>query len=195
MVLHDSSRSCHCGSARLRRRYAESRAQAPERIRRVAGRQSVEPATVSSLPEVMNRFRLFRDERDFRPPCRGGAGTPCWVQQARRRAKAAGRATWWCGLCLDGVAASPITACATACARAISTADHRVEVRLAGLIPAGATLELCRRGRRGVAFGGRRCRESVAFRARYGKPTIRAPTSRSRAVLRRATGGSRYATS
>ena len=93
--------------------------------RRAAGRTGGEPATgVVITWEVMNRFRLFRDDRDFRrhvdaPRAGAACSMPSRIWRKRPRA-AAGRATWWCACASTPSARWRTSACATACGRITS---------------------------------------------------------------------------
>ncbi len=104
----------------------------------------VEPAIgVTITWEVKNRFRLFRDERDFRRHLEAQRGRT--VLEAERALAAATEGRGWARdmvarLCLDGVGQI-----ADQCARDgvrenyLDPADHRIGVRLVGPLPAGAT--------------------------------------------------------
>src|SRR5712671_1529251 len=73
--------------------------------------------------EVKNRFRLFRDAKDFtRHVAVTGAGVswPPSRRSRRRPRAAAGRATWWPGCASTAPAASSRLASATGCANLIS---------------------------------------------------------------------------
>jgi hypothetical protein len=159
---------------------ASSRAQAPEP--NPAERQaapSVEPATgVVIAWEVANRFRMFRDERDFRRHAEAARGRTVLAAEQVMAEASEGRG--WARdmvarLCLDGIGRV-----ADQCVRDgvrenyLDPADHRVEVRLAGLVPAGArcTWRFAAEGDAAPHSATADCGEPVAFRARYGKPTV-----------------------
>ena len=110
----------------------------------VESQTTVEPATgVAITWTVANRFRLFRDERDFRRHAEAAQGRT--VLEAEQALAAATDGRGWARdmvgrLCLDSIGQI-----ADQCMRDgvresyLNPADHRVEVQLAGLLPAGAT--------------------------------------------------------
>src|SRR5216683_3476348 len=105
---------------------------------------TVEPATgVAIIWTVANRFRLFRDERDFHRHVEAAQGRT--VLEAEQALAAATDGRGWARemmgrLCLDGIGRI-----ADQCMRDglrehyLNPTDHRVEMQLTGLLPAGAT--------------------------------------------------------
>ena len=147
---------------------ARLRAFAPRARRRISAAQDAAPsAPLQILPptisqdlrivwEVKNRFRLFRREADFLPPC-GGAEPQDRARAPNSRWRprptaAAGRARMLSNLCVDLMGAL-MTTCERDGAREsyLAPTDHRVEMRLDR---SGAADDLrvgVRRGRRAAA--------------------------------------------
>jgi hypothetical protein len=145
---------------------------------------AVEPATgVAVTWEVMNRFRLFRDERDFRRHVEAESGRS--VLEAEQDLAEATEGRGWARdmvvrLCLDAIGQV-----ADQCMRDgvrenyLAPADHRVEVRLVGQGPAGVpsgapctwTFSDGDAKLRSVVAD---CSKAVAFRPRYGATTMAA---------------------
>jgi hypothetical protein len=154
------------------------RAQAPDQA--PDGPQPVpivEPATgVIITWEVANRFRLFRDERDFRRHVEAESGRS--VLEAEQDLAEASEGRGWARdmvvrLCLDAVGQV-----ADQCTRDgvrenyLAPADHRIEVRASGEIATGAACTWS------FADGDAKprvinadCSAPVSFRARYGRTT------------------------
>ena len=139
---------------------------------------TVEPATgVAITWTVTNRFRLFREERDFRRHAEAAQGRT--VLEAEQALAAATDGRGWARdivgrLCLDSIGRI-----ADQCVRDgtrenyLNPIDHRVEVQLAGLLPAGATCtwSFGREGDAAPTTASAECSAPVAMRVRYGKPT------------------------
>ncbi|MBV9970446.1 MAG: hypothetical protein JO228_10705 [Xanthobacteraceae bacterium] len=136
---------------------------------------SVEPATgVLITWEVANRFRLFRDERDFRRHVEAESGRS--VLEAEEDLAEASEGRGWASdmvvrLCLDAVGQV-----AEQCTRDgtrenyLAPTDHRIEVRASGEIATGAACTWS------FADGDAKprvieadCATPVSFRARYGR--------------------------
>ena len=130
---------CRCGPI--------TRAQAPEPAPAPAvellAEPVVEPATgVVITWEVMNRFRLFRDDRDFRRHVDAESGRS--VLEAEQDLAEATEGRGWARdmvvrLCLDAIGQVQ-DQCVRDGVREnyLTPTDHRVEVRLAGTVPSGA---------------------------------------------------------
>jgi lysophospholipase L1-like esterase len=147
---------------------------------------AVEPATgVAITWGVANRFRLFRDERDFRRLAE--AAQRRTVLETEHALAAATEGRGWARdmverLCLDGVG-RVTDQCVRDGVREnyLSPADHRVEMQLAGIVPAGATCSWSftrePSGREGLGREGDSapasldCATPVTTRLRYGMPT------------------------
>ncbi len=139
---------------------------------------TVEPATSVAITwSVVNRFRLFRDERDFRRHAEAAQGRT--VLEAEQALAAATDGGGWARditgrLCLDRIGQI-----ADQCVRDevgenyLNPADHNIEVRLAGILPPGATCTWSF-GPEGDAAPGTAsadCSAPVRTRVLYGKPT------------------------
>jgi lysophospholipase L1-like esterase len=138
---------------------------------------AVEPATgVAITWSVVNRFRLFRDERDFRHHVEAMQGHT--VLEAEQALAIATDGRGWARdtvgrLCLDGIGQI-----ADQCVRDgvresyLNPVDHSIEVQLAGAVPAGAvctwTFESEGGGPGRTATA--ECGAPVKMRVRYGKP-------------------------
>src|SRR5271165_5779908 len=104
---------------------------------------SIEPATgVVITWEVANRFRLFRDERDFRRHVEAESGRS--VFEAEEDLAEASEGRGWARdmvvrLCLDAVG-QVVDQCTRDGVREnyLAPADHRIEVRASGEIATGA---------------------------------------------------------
>jgi hypothetical protein len=172
------------------------RAQAPEEPPPPAAEPPPpEPATgVVVTWEAMNRFRLFRDEHDFRRHVEAQSGRSIFEAEEDLAEATTGRG--WARdmvvrLCLDAIGRI-----ADQCMRDgvaenyLAPADHRVEVKLAGKVPPEATCTWTfTSGNAQPHTQGAGCSEAVTVRARYGRPTtvlvdIAAPGE----PVRRATG-------
>jgi len=127
--------------------------------------------------QVVNRFRLFRDEADFRRHVEAARGrTTLAAEHLLEEAAADGG--WARGmvarLCLDAIGRL-VEDCVRDGVREnyLDPADHRVEVRLDGLVPAGATCSWrFESADDAMPLTARAdCSEPVTLRARYGKRT------------------------
>jgi hypothetical protein len=136
---------------------------------------NVEPATgVVITWEVANRFRLFRDERDFRRHVEAESGRS--VLEAEEDLAEASEGRGWARdmvvrLCLDAVG-QVVDQCTRDGVREnyLAPADHRIEVRASGEIATGAACTWS------FADGDAKprvinsdCDAPVSFRARYGR--------------------------
>ena len=160
-----------------------------------APQEAIEPATGVVIDwEVVNRFRLFRDQRDFRRHVEAQRGRS--VLDAERALAEETDGHGWtrdmvARLCLGGLGLV-----AEECVRDgvresyLNPADHPVEVRLAGLVPAGAacTWRFSAAGDPAPLTASADCGEPVTFRARYGTPTtVSVDVAEPGAAVRRAT--------
>jgi len=139
---------------------------------------TVEPATgVAITWTVVNRFRLFRNERDFRRHAQAAQGRT--VLEAEQALAAATDGDGWARdvvgrLCLDHIGQI-----ADQCVRDgvpenyLNPTDHRVEVQLVGLLPASAicTWSFSLEGDAAPATVSAECGAPVKMRLFYGKPT------------------------
>jgi hypothetical protein len=139
---------------------------------------AVEPATgVAITWTVTNRFRLFRSERDFRSHVEATQGRS--VLEAEQALAAATDGGGWARdvvgrLCLDNTG-QIVDQCVRDGVREnyLNPSDHRVEVQLTGLLPAGATCTWSFTQERDAipVTASANCDAPVATRVRYGKPT------------------------
>src|SRR5712671_4780381 len=104
---------------------------------------AVEPATgVAITWSVVNRFRLFRDERDFRRHAEAAQGRT--VLEAEQELAAATDGRGWARDIMGRLCLDRIGQIADQCVRDdvaenyLNPAEHNVEVRLAGILPPGA---------------------------------------------------------
>jgi len=126
--------------------------------------------------EVRNRFRLFREERDFLLHSDSARGGSILASEQALELQSDGRG--WARntvnrLCIDlaGRVSEP-------CSRDgvkesyLTPVDHPVTVRLTGAIPVGATCAWSLDDGDGPRQSTFDCAEPVNFRARYGRPTV-----------------------
>jgi lysophospholipase L1-like esterase len=126
--------------------------------------------------EVRNRFRLFREERDFLLHSDSARGRSILASEQALELQSDGRG--WARntvnrLCIDlaGRVSEP-------CSRDgvkesyLTPVDHPVIVRLTGQIPVGATCAWSLDDGEGPRQSTFDCTEPVNFRARYGRPTV-----------------------
>jgi lysophospholipase L1-like esterase len=126
--------------------------------------------------EVRNRFRLFREERDFLLHADSARGRSILASEQALEMQSDGRG--WARntvnrLCIDlaGRVSEP-------CSRDgvkesyLTPVDHPVTVRLTGAIPVGATCAWSLDDGEGPRRSTFDCAEPVNFRARYGRPTV-----------------------
>jgi hypothetical protein len=139
---------------------------------------TVEPATgVGITWSVVNRFRLFRGERDFRRHAEAAQGRT--VLEAEQALAAANDGAGWARdmvgwLCLDRIGQI-----ADQCVRDdvaenyLNPADHAIAVQLAGILPAGATCtwSFGPEGDAVATTASVECGAPVRTRVPYGKPT------------------------
>ncbi len=138
---------------------------------------AVEPATgVIITWEVTNRFRLFRDERDFRRHVEAESGRS--VLEAEQDLAEASEGRGWARdmvvrLCLDAVGqiADPCTRDGVR-ENYLAPADHRIEVRASGEIATGAACTWSfADGDATPRVINADCSAPVPVRARYGRTT------------------------
>jgi len=141
-----------------------------------AAAQSAPDAPMQISWEVRNRFRLFREERDFLLHTDSARGRSILASEQALELQSDGRG--WARntvnrLCIDlaGRVSEP-------CSRDgvkesyLAPVDHPVIVRLTGQIPVGATCAWSLDDGEGPRQSTFDCAEPVNFRARYGRPTV-----------------------
>ena len=142
------------------------------------------PQTTTAAPdkafsiswEVRNRFRLFKEERDFRLQADALSGQTIFAAEQALAAQSDGRG--WARnalgrLCIDasGRVTEPCTRDG-AKESYLTPADHPVTVRLAGAVPVGATCAWSfDDGEASPRQQTLDCSEIINFRARYGRTT------------------------
>src|SRR3982074_3879296 len=127
--------------------------------------------------EVRNRFRLFREERDFLLHAEGARGRSILASEQALELQSDGRG--WARnavnlLCIDlaGRVSEPCTR-DNVKESYLTPSDHPVTLRLTGAIPVGATcawsLDDGEGSPRQTTLD---CAEPLSFRARYGRPPM-----------------------
>ncbi len=125
---------------------------------------------------VRNRFRLFREERDFLLHSDSAGGRSILASEQALELQSDGRG--WARntvnrLCIDlaGRVSEPCTRDGVK-ESYLTPVDHPVSVRLTGPIPVGATCAWSFDDGDGPRQSTFDCAEPVNFRARYGRPTV-----------------------
>lgn len=126
--------------------------------------------------EVRNRFRLFREERDFLLHTDSGRGRSVLAAEQALEMQSDGRG--WARntvnrLCIDlaGRVSEPCTR-DNVKESYLTPVDHPVVVRLTGPVPVGATCAWSLDDGDGPQTSTFDCAEPVNFRARYGRTTV-----------------------
>jgi lysophospholipase L1-like esterase len=126
--------------------------------------------------EVRNRFRLFREERDFLLHSESGRGGSVLAAEQALEMQSDGRG--WARntvnrLCIDlaGRVSEPCTR-DNVKESYLTPVDHPVVVRLTGPVPVGATCAWSLDDGDGPQASTFDCAEPVNFRARYGRTTV-----------------------
>nr|WP_245258372.1 hypothetical protein [Rhodopseudomonas palustris] len=137
------------------------------------------PVTDGSMQivwEVRNRFRLFREERDFREQAEALRGLTVLASEQALGLQSEGRG--WARnvvnrLCIDltGRVNEPCTRDGVK-ESYLTPTEHPVTVRLTGAIPVGAICAWLFDDGDGPRASTLDCAEPINFRARYGKPTV-----------------------
>ena len=126
--------------------------------------------------EVRNRFRLFREERDFLLHAESNRGRSVLASEQALEVQGEGRG--WARnmvnrLCIDltGRVSEP-------CTRDnfkesyLTPVDHPVVIRLTGSVPVGATCAWSLDDGEGPQVSTFDCAEPINYRARYGRTTV-----------------------
>src|SRR5215212_3742174 len=137
---------------------------------------TLQDAPLQILWEVRNRFRLFREERDFLLHSESARGRSVLASEQALEVQSDGRG--WARntvnrLCIDlfGCVSEP-------CNRDnfkesyLTPVDHPVTVRLAGAVPVGATCAWAFDDGDGPQQSTFDCAEPVSLRVRYGRVTV-----------------------
>ena len=141
-----------------------------------AAAQTAPDAPMQISWEVRNRFRLFREERDFLLHTDSARGRSILASEQALELQSDGRG--WARntvnrLCIDlaGRVSEPCTRDSVK-ESYLTPVDHPVTVQLTGQIPVGATCAWSFDDGEGPRQSTFDCAEPVNFRARYGRPTV-----------------------
>jgi lysophospholipase L1-like esterase len=141
-----------------------------------AAAQTAVDAPLQISWEVRNRFRLFREERDFQLHTDSARGRSVLASEQALELQSDGRG--WARntvnrLCIDllGRVSEPCTR-DNVKESYLTPVDHPITVRLTGPIPVGATCAWSFDDGDGPQTSTFDCAEPVNLRARYGRPTI-----------------------
>jgi lysophospholipase L1-like esterase len=137
--------------------------------------QSVTDGSMQISWEVRNRFRLFREERDFLLHAESMRSGSVLASEQDLEVRSDGRG--WARnmvnrLCIDlqGRVSEPCNRDNTR-ESYLTPSEHPVTLRLTGRIPVGATCAWTLDGGGGITTSTVDCTEPINFRARYGTPT------------------------
>jgi lysophospholipase L1-like esterase len=149
-------------------------AQAPAAIAQTAPADADAPLQISW--EVRNRFRLFREERDFALHAEALRGASVLASEQSLGVQGDGRG--WARnivnrLCID-LAGRVTEPCSRDGVKEsyLTPTEHPVTVRLTGTVPVGAICAWSFDDGDGPRASTLDCAEPVNFRARYGRPTV-----------------------
>ena len=126
--------------------------------------------------EVRNRFRLFREERDFLLHTDGGAGRSVLATEQALALQSDGRG--WARNAVNRLCIDLLGRVSEPCSRDgvkesyLTPTEHPVTLRLTGQVPVGATCAWTLDDGDGPRQSTFDCAEPVNFRARYGRPTV-----------------------
>jgi hypothetical protein len=141
-----------------------------------AATQGAPDAPMQISWEVRNRFRLFREERDFLLHTENARGRSILASEQALELQSDGRG--WARntvnrLCIDlaGRVSEPCTRDKVK-ESYLTPVDHPVTVRVTGEIPVGATCAWSFDDGEGPQQSTFDCAEPVNLRARYGRPTV-----------------------
>src|SRR6202790_2982323 len=141
-----------------------------------AAAQGASDAAMQISWEVRNRFRLFREERDFLLHTDSGRGRSVLASEQALELQSDGRG--WARntvnrLCIDllGRVSEPCTR-DNVKESYLTPVDHPITVRLTGQVPVGATCASSFDDGEGPQASTFDCAEPVNLRARYGRTTV-----------------------
>ena len=141
-----------------------------------AGAQTAADGPLQISWEVRNRFRLFREERDFLLHVEAARGRSVLAAEQALSLQSDGRG--WARntvgrLCIDvtGRVSEPCTR-DNVKESYLTPSDHAVTVRITGPVPVGATCAWTLDDGDGPQSSTFDCAEPVNFRARYGRTTV-----------------------
>ena len=145
----------------------------------VQGAQATQGAPDGAMQiswEVRNRFRLFREERDFLLHADGGRGRSVLAAEQALALQSDGRG--WARNTVNRLCIDLLGRVSEPCNRDgvkesyLTPTEHPVTMRLTGPIPVGATCAWTLDDGDGPRQSAFDCAEPVNFRARYGRPTV-----------------------
>jgi hypothetical protein len=154
---------------------------------------AVEPATgVLIAWSVANRFRLFREERDFHRLAEAAQGRT--ILETEHALAEATQGRGWARDMVERLCLDAIGRVTEQCVRDgvresyLNPADHRVELQLAGTVPAGATCSwTLGEEANGPAAHNVDCTSPITARLRHGRSTqVRVDIAERAGVVRRA---------
>nr|WP_249779939.1 hypothetical protein [Bradyrhizobium sediminis] len=126
--------------------------------------------------EVRNRFRLFREERDFLLHTDGAHGRSILASEQALELQSDGRG--WARNTVNRLCIDLLGRVSEPCTRDnikesyLTPTEHPVTLRLTGQVPVGATCAWTLDDGDGPRLSTFDCAEPVNFRARYGRPTV-----------------------
>jgi lysophospholipase L1-like esterase len=126
--------------------------------------------------EVRNRFRLFREERDFALHADSGRGRSILASEQALEVQSDGRG--WARNMVNRLCIDLLGRVSEPCARDnvresyLTPTEHPVTVRLTGQVPVGAICAWALDDGEGPRQSTFDCAEPVNFRARYGRTTV-----------------------
>jgi hypothetical protein len=141
----------------------------------MASAQTAAPAGLRIDWEVRNRFRLFREERDFQIHAESLRARSILESEQALALQSDGRG--WARNTVGRLCIDPAGRVTEPCTREgvkesyLTPADHPVTVRLAGPVPVGAVCAWSFDDGDGPRASTLDCAEPLNFRVRYGRPT------------------------
>jgi lysophospholipase L1-like esterase len=141
-----------------------------------AGAQGAPDNPMQISWEVRNRFRLFREERDFLLHAENAHRRSILAAEQALELQSDGRG--WARNMVSRLCIDPAGRVSEPCIRDkvkesyLAPADHPVTVRLSGEVPVGATCAWSFDDGEGPQQSTFDCAEPINLRARYGRPTV-----------------------
>src|ERR1700751_58236 len=143
---------------------------------RAATAQGALDAPLQISWEVKNRFRLFREERDFQLHVEAARGSSVLASEQALELQSDGRG--WARNMVNRLCIDPSGRVSEPCTRDnvkesyLQPTEHAVVVRLTGAVPVGATCAWTFDDGDGPQQSTFDCAEPVNLRVRYGKTTV-----------------------
>ncbi|MDP3078019.1 hypothetical protein [Bradyrhizobium sp.] len=148
----------------------------PAAVQNAPATQGAPDAAMQISWEVRNRFRLFREERDFLLHTDGGRGRSVLATEQALALQSDGRG--WARNAVNRLCIDLLGRVSEPCNRDgvkesyLTPTEHPVTLRLTGQVPVGATCAWTLDDGDGPRQSTFDCAEPVNFRARYGRPTV-----------------------